>query len=81
MKFDFAQIKDVLLCPKSHSELMQYGDTLICTDENCRLQFEIREGIPIMLVDDATELSPEDWSAAIQQKDENPSPEESSSEA
>lgn len=34
---------------------------MICTDSDCRLRFEIKDGIPVMLVDQATKLTQEDW--------------------
>lgn len=61
MDFDFDAIKDILVCPQSKTALVRDGDTLVCLDENCRLSYEIQEGIPIVLVDDATELAREAW--------------------
>ena len=65
MDFHFEGVKDVLVCPKSNSQLVYDGKTLVCVNPECRLQYQIKEGIPIMLVDDATELSTDDWSAVM----------------
>lgn len=71
MDFDFNAVKDILVCPQSKSTLVRRGDTLVCTDEDCRLRYEIQEGIPIMLADDATELSREQWDAVMASQNES----------
>jgi uncharacterized protein len=61
MPFNFKELESLLVCPGSRSKLFQEGDSLICTDGACRLKFAIRDNIPIMLVDEAVQLSPEEW--------------------
>ena len=48
---------DILACPKCKGELKltEEGDGLIC--ERCGLLYEIRDGIPVMLIDEARPLS------------------------
>jgi uncharacterized protein len=50
------ELLEILACPKCKGELHlnQAGDGLIC--ERCRLLYEIREDIPIMLIDEAKNL-------------------------
>lgn len=67
MTFDIGTIKDLLRCPGSHSALSYTGGFLVCTDGNCRLQFEVRDEIPNLLLDEATQLSDEEWDAAMKQ--------------
>jgi len=67
MAFDFDALRDILACPKSKSKLVHVGDTLVCTDANCRLRFEIRDEIPVMLVEEATQLAVADWNCVMQQ--------------
>jgi len=45
------QLLDILVCPKCKGdlELTKQQDGLICG--NCRLKYEIRDDIPIMLID------------------------------
>lgn len=47
---------DILVCPKCREGLTQVADppALVCA--NCRLVYEIREGIPILLIDQAKPL-------------------------
>ena len=66
MEFDFDSVKDILICPQSKSPLVQDGDSLVSVDPECRLRYEIRDDIPIMLVDEARELTPDEWAAAMQ---------------
>jgi len=61
MAFDFKQLEDLLVCPGSRSKLVQDADSLVCVDAACRLKFSIRDEIPILLVDEAAKLSPEEW--------------------
>lgn len=50
------ELLEILVCPKCKGELHlnQTQDGLIC--ERCRLLYEIREDIPIMLIDEAKNL-------------------------
>lgn len=46
------ELLEVLACPQPHhAPVRQEGDVLVCTE--CRLRFPIRDGIPIMLVEEA----------------------------
>lgn len=66
MTFNFKELENLLVCPGSRSKLIQEGDSLVCLDAMCRLKFAIRDDIPIMLVDEAVKLSPEDWGNVMQ---------------
>ncbi len=50
------ELLEVLACPKCKGDLKltEKEDGLIC--ENCRLLYEIRDEIPIMLIDEAKPL-------------------------
>jgi len=47
------ELLDILACPKCKGEiyLNQTGDGLIC--DGCKLLYEIKDDIPIMLIDEA----------------------------
>jgi hypothetical protein len=51
------ELLEILACPKCKGEIRLSGsqDGLIC--DRCRLVYEIRDGIPIMLIDEAKPLS------------------------
>jgi uncharacterized protein len=50
------ELLEILACPKCKGEVHLNGtkDGLVC--EKCRLLYEIREDIPIMLIDEAKRL-------------------------
>jgi len=50
------ELLDILACPKCKGEihLNEAGDGLIC--DVCRLLYEIKDDIPIMLIDEAKPL-------------------------
>ena len=72
MTFEFEGLKDILVCPQSKSKLVMEDQSLICVDPDCRLCYEIRDDIPIMLIEEATKLSPEDWGATMQKQGRDP---------
>jgi uncharacterized protein YbaR (Trm112 family) len=47
---------DILACPKCKGDIQlnESGDGLICSA--CRLLYPIKDDIPIMLIDEATQL-------------------------
>ena len=50
------ELLDILACPKCKGDirLTDTGDGLVC--DNCKLLYEIKEDIPIMLIDEAKPL-------------------------
>jgi uncharacterized protein YbaR (Trm112 family) len=52
------ELLEILACPKCKGDirLNEDQDGLIC--DQCRLVYEIRDGIPIMLIDEAKPLQP-----------------------
>ena len=48
---------DILACPKCKMPVVQEEDTILCTNGDCGLIYPIREGIPVMLIEEATTKS------------------------
>ena len=48
------ELLEILVCPKSHGRLEQRGAWLYC--EKSGLRYPIRDGIPIMLIDEAEDI-------------------------
>lgn len=50
------ELLDILACPKCKGDvyLNETEDGLIC--DNCKLMYEIRDGIPVMLIDEAKKI-------------------------
>lgn len=72
MSFDPKILDNLLQCTRSKSKLVHDGDRLICSDPQCRLQFAIRDNIPVMLVDEAQQLASPEWSRVMQKHGRDP---------
>lgn len=61
------ELFELLICPDSKSPLMWLAEreVLISTDSACRRQYRVEQGVPIMLVEESEQLSPEDWETAM----------------
>jgi len=42
---------EILACPECRAEVREEGDRIVCT--GCGRRYPVREGIPILLVDEA----------------------------
>jgi uncharacterized protein YbaR (Trm112 family) len=54
-----AELLEILACPDTHHAPLTYdaaGQTLTCTE--CARVFEIRDGIPVLLLDEARAEAP-----------------------
>ena len=48
-----AELLRIMVCPVAHAPLVQVGDWLYSTDPATRRKYPIRDGIPIMLIDES----------------------------
>jgi uncharacterized protein YbaR (Trm112 family) len=44
---------EILACPKCKGPVRQDGDFIQCQQAACRLRYPIRDGSPVMLIDEA----------------------------
>ena len=49
-------IREVLACPRCHGPLVDAADGVALECPACRLRFPVRDGIPVMLLDQAERL-------------------------
>lgn len=51
------QLLEILVCPKCRGELeyREKESALLC--HHCKVKYEVRDGIPIMLIDEATPIA------------------------
>jgi uncharacterized protein YbaR (Trm112 family) len=47
------ELLSIMVCPLSRAPLVHVGDWLYSTDRQTRRKYEIRDGIPIMLVEES----------------------------
>ena len=55
-----AQLLDILACPEDKGPLYYFEDEDVLYTPRLKRTYEIREGIPIMLIDEATTVSDEE---------------------
>ena len=50
---------EILACPKCHSPLREdeAASALDCTNPECALVYPVRDGIPVLLIDEATKAA------------------------
>ena len=48
------QLLDILVCPKCRGELEYHESQSALDCPKCNLRYPVRDGIPIMLIDEAT---------------------------
>jgi uncharacterized protein YbaR (Trm112 family) len=67
------ELMEILVCPASHARLVQVGDWLYSTDPATRRRYPIRDGIPIMLIDESEIVDEEEFREIMQQVQEKAS--------
>lgn len=66
MSIDLQSYAQLLVCPACRSKLVVDGHSLVCCSESCRLRYDVKDDIPVMLSDEAQPLAPEEWAVIIQ---------------
>lgn len=64
------ELMSILVCPESHARLVQVGDWLYSTDEATRRRYPVREGIPIMLLDESQVVEPAEYKRVMKEVQE-----------
>ena len=72
MTFDIESALSLVVCPQSHAPFVHEAGTLVSTDPETRLRYEIRDGIPILLVDEAQEVPQDEWAATMKNHGRDP---------
>ena len=47
------ELLEILACPACQSKVIEESDWIVCTHSACGLRFPIRDGIPVMLIEEA----------------------------
>ncbi|MCS7047852.1 MAG: Trm112 family protein [Verrucomicrobiae bacterium] len=47
------ELLEILACPKCKAPVREEGEWLVCTNPQCGLRYPVRDGIPVMLIDEA----------------------------
>lgn len=62
-----AELLEILVCPESHAPLVQVGDWLYSTDAQTRRRYPIRDGIPVMLIDESQVVEPSEFDRVMKE--------------
>ena len=55
------ELLEILCCPETKADLVLDGERLVSTDKNSRRCYKIEDDIPIMLIDESSVLSEDEW--------------------
>ena len=66
MSIDLQPYSQLLVCPACRSKLVVDRRSFVCRSEVCRLRYEVRDDIPVMLADEARSVAPDEWAAVIE---------------
>ena len=47
------ELLEILACPACKAPVTEQGDWIVCTGSGCGLRYPVRDGIPVMLVEEA----------------------------
>ena len=47
------ELLEILACPQCKTKVKLDGERIVCTNPQCGLRYPIRDGIPVMLIDEA----------------------------
>ncbi len=59
------KLLEILACPLSKAPVLLEGERLVSTDPETRRAYRIEEGIPIMLIEEGEQISPEEHAALL----------------
>ncbi len=51
------ELLDILACPACKTAVQLQGDRIVCANPSCGLRYPIRDGIPVMLAEEAEKPS------------------------
>ena len=61
------ELLKIMVCPQSRARLIQVGDWLCSTDAATRRRYPIRDGLPIMLIDDSEVMDEAEFQKVMKQ--------------
>ena len=47
------ELMEILVCPACKSPVREEKESILCTGSACGLRYPVRDGIPVMLVEEA----------------------------
>lgn len=71
MSINLQPYAQLLVCPACRSKLVVDGASFVCCSESCRLRYDVKDDIPVMLSDEAKPVEPDAWTAIVQRATSN----------
>lgn len=62
------QLLSIMVCPETRVPLREIDGWLVSTDAATRRRYPIRDGIPVMLLEESEVMSEQAWVAAMAQE-------------
>ena len=59
------ELLDILVCPQTRASVVLHDGWLYSTDPKTRRKYPIRDGIPIMLIDDSEEATEDEFARIV----------------
>jgi hypothetical protein len=60
-----SDLLSLLVCPMTHAPLVEHEGWLYSTDSGTRLKYPIRDGIPILLVEEGQDAGPDEFERIV----------------
>ncbi len=55
------KLLEIMACPLSKAPVVQDGDSIVSTDLKTRKRYPIKDGIPVMLIEESEEMNETEW--------------------
>ena len=59
------KLLEILACPACRNEVREVGERIVCTNEECRRAYDVKDDIPVMLIDESTTLDEAEWRSTL----------------
>ncbi len=59
---------ELLACPACHSSIFEDGAALQCANPQCRRQYPVRDGVPVMLIAESTTVDAARFDEAMKRR-------------
>lgn len=63
------ELLDILVCPETKAALVQVGDWLYSTDRKTRRRYPVRDGIPILIIEESEVVDEAEYDRVLSQID------------
>lgn len=60
------KLLEILACPQTKAPVVMDGEWIVSTDPATRRRYPIKDGIPIMLIEESEEMAEAEWREVMQ---------------